>query len=301
MPRRNYTSRSEMPPRTPKPELVSRCFALCLIVGSFAFATWPSRAWAAPVAVDTELILLVDVSGSVTDADFALLTAAYGMAMTNSAVLDAIQNGQVGKIATSLLFWSSHDRQSIGVDWMEISDLSSAQAFSNQITSTTRPFGGQTAIAAALDVATPMFGTETGGAENGFQSVTQIIDVAGDGVDNSSRPRRLDRSVTVAASRDAALAAGVDLISGIAIGDISGDLEDYYANYVIGGAIADTEAFTNTADAFSSLQSALVSNLVNGINASAIRSTQNAVPEPKTLLFLPFSILLLFRRQRAKN
>lgn len=287
-----------MHPRPHKIIFAPRRTALCLAVGFLvASAAWSSDAKAAPVAVDTELLLLVDVSGSVTETDFNHLTAAYGQAMTSSAVLDAIQTGQVGKIAASVLFWSSNSRQAVGVNWMEISDLSTAQAFSNLITAATRPFAGSTAIGTAINIATPMFGTETGGAENGFHSVTQIIDVAGDGVDNSSSPRVLDRSVNVAAARDAALTAGVDMINGIAIGDTSGDLETYYNSYVIGGSTGEIQSFVNNSDRFSELQNALLSNLVSEVTASAVTST-NAVPEPTSLLLLPLSMISFFRRQR---
>ncbi|MDP4996312.1 MAG: DUF1194 domain-containing protein [Akkermansiaceae bacterium] len=266
-----------------------------------AIAVLASTAKAAPVKVDTELLLLVDVSGSVSETDYALMTAAYGRVMTSSAVLNAIQSGHIGKIATSVLFWSSNTNQSVGVSWMEISDFSSAQNFSNLINAATRPFGGATAIGTAIDIGTPMFGSETGGTENGFHSVTQIINVAGDGVDNSTSPRVRDRSVNVAAARDAALAAGVDMINGIAIGDSSGALEQYYKSFVMGGSVEETASFVERADTFSAFESALLRSLVQEINTGAVVSPPEVVPEPSALLFLPISCLLILRRNRSNS
>lgn len=87
----------------------------------------------AQVKVDTELLLLIDVSGSITRNEYAQMMDAYGSAMTSDAVLDAIQGGKTGKIATAVAFFSSASRQAVGVEWMEISDIASARLFADRI------------------------------------------------------------------------------------------------------------------------------------------------------------------------
>lgn len=203
-----------------------------------------STALGVPSKVDTELLLLVDVSGSVSNSEFDFMLGAYGRAMSSSAVLDAIQSGYLGKIATSVVFWSSAKRQAVGVGWMEVSDLASARSFSSRIQSAARPWsGGQTAIGSAIAYGTTLFGTETGAPENGFSSVTQIIDVAGDGIDNATGPRVVDRSVNVRRDRDVALKSGIDMINGLTINDPTGTLNLYYQQNVIGGSIPGEPAF----------------------------------------------------------
>jgi hypothetical protein len=254
---------------------------------------------AAPVAVDTELLLLVDISGSTTDAQFDSMMTAYGRAMTSTAVLDAIQSGHTGKIATSVMFFGGNQSQSVAVAWMEISDLSSASNFASTIDASTRPFMGRTAIGSAITAAAPLFGTETGGAENGFRSSSQIISVAGDGVDNDTPSRVPDRGVNVANARNAALAAGVDMISGVAINDRNGKLNDYYSTYVIGGKTGDTNAGVTSSDSYSQFEQALISQLISEIKGGAMAGPAfSAVPEPSLPLLASLSCLFLLTRRR---
>lgn len=73
-------------------------------------------------------------------------------------------------------------------------------------------------------------------ALNDFDGARRVLDVSGDGENNSG--------ISATAGRDYALANGVDRINGIAI-EMTG-LETYYANNVIGG----TGSFTLFASGF---------------------------------------------------
>ncbi len=223
---------------------------------------------------------------------------AYGNAMTSRTVLDAIQSGQRGRIATSVLFWASDSRQAIGVEWMEVSDLSSARSFQNQITTAARPFEGTTAIGTAIRKGTNLFGTETGKSQNGFESITQIMNIAGDGIDNATNPRVRDRSINVAAARDHALAQGVDVIGGIAVNDSTGDLEDYYRKFVIGGGTETMTASVSRATSFANFEQELTSQLAKELTAGSIASTTSPVPEPSSTALVALASVLVFRRNR---
>lgn len=268
--------------------------------GWFAGLALSACAAASPVAVDTELVLLVDVSGSTTDAQFDSMMSAYGRAMTSTAVMDAIQSGQTGKIATSVMFFGGNQSQSVAVAWMEISDLSSASSFAASINSASRPFMGRTAIGSALDAAVPLFGTETGAAENGFRSSSQVISIAGDGVDNDTPSRVPDRGVNVANARNSALASGVDMISGVAIADRNGKLNDYYTTYVIGGSVDGTTASVTSSDSYNLFEQALINQLVSEIKVGATATLSiSPVPEPSLpMLAALASVILLARRRR---
>ncbi len=249
------------------------------------------------VEVDTELILLVDVSGSVDSTEYADMMNGYQRAFRNSSVLDAIRGGKNGSIAASVVFWSTNDQQQIGVDWTLINDAASANSFADSLSETTRPFSGLTAIGSGISFGTSLFGSETGGEDNGFQSLAQIIDVSGDGRDNNTPPDGADRAANVRDARDAALQAGVDMINGLPIGNAGGALDQYYIDNVIGGSAGGVQAFTEAATDFTDVENTLVRKLQREVAAGAIAST--AVPEPSTALLLAgSSLLILLRRKR---
>jgi len=127
---------------------------------------------------------------------------------------------------------------------MLIDSAESANSFADQLSGTSRPFSGMTAIGSGINYGTTLFGSETGGEANGFESAAQIIDVSGDGTDNNTPPDNTDRAANVRASRDASLAAGVDMINGLPIGNAGGALEQYYIDNVIGGSAGGVDAFT---------------------------------------------------------
>ena len=284
-------------PNLPTQSVARRAWFVCL-----ASLLLMAAGLRAQTKVDTELLLMIDVSGSVTSKDYAQMMDAYGSAMTSSAVLDAIQGGGTGKIAAAVAFWSSANRQTVGVGWMEISDLGSARVFAGRIREVARPFLGTTAIAAAIDFAVPLFGTETGGRENGFHSHSQIIEIAGDGTDNSSPPRMLDRSVNVMAARDNALRSGVDMINGLGLNTTPERVSEYYQRYVIGGEVAGTPSFVRAVDNYDAFEEMLAANLVAGISAGSRASAMEAVPEPSAaLLVMPGALLLLLRRRRTNT
>lgn len=267
---------------------------ICLVLSGSLFATLIPQNTSAAVEVDTELLLLVDVSGSVTSDQFSSLLNSYARAVTSSSVLDAIQSGNYGKIAATLVFWGGETSQVVAVPWMEISNATQAADFSSLLLSATRPFEGRTAIGSALDFSVPLFGTETGANDNGFSSLVQIIDISGDGVDNSTPPRG-DRSVNVRDARDRALAAGVDMINGLPIGDTNGSLVAYYEENVIGGKIDEIDAFVERADTYEALEQSLVTKLTREISVGA---RSGAVPEPSTTLSAAAGSMLLFIRRR---
>jgi hypothetical protein len=121
------------------------------------------------------------------------------------------------------VYWSSFNQQSLAVDWTHLTDAASANAFATAITNALRPYDNNTAVQSALSYGGTLF------ASNGFESDNWIIDISGDGVDNSS-PTAND--FRLGGGRTAALAAGVDTINGIVIGG-SASVTTYYENYVI--------------------------------------------------------------------
>ncbi|MGJ8657219.1 MAG: DUF1194 domain-containing protein [Akkermansiaceae bacterium] len=253
-----------------------------------------SMSASAQVMVDTELLLLVDVSGSISNSEYDLMMQGYVNAFTNGNIIDEIQSGDTGSIAVGLMFWSGNAEQELVVDWTQISDLASSQAFATSISNVTRSYSGSTAVSSALNAGVATFGIETGNADNGFTSAAQIIDISGDGEENDSISVA-GSPYSVGDARDAALVAGIDMINGLPIGNAGGSLDTYYQNNVIGGSAGGVNAFTVAASSFSDFENSLETKLASEISAGATES----VPEPSSALLLGLSgVLCIWRRKR---
>ena len=81
--------------------------ALALILGTvsgFALSGVPSHAQGG--AVDLELVLAVDASGSVNETEYRLQTGGIAAGFRDPAVIDAIRRGSHGRIAVALVVWA---------------------------------------------------------------------------------------------------------------------------------------------------------------------------------------------------
>ncbi len=168
------------------------------------------------IDVDFELSLLVDSSGSIKNDEFELQKQGYADAFRSEPVRIAVQ--KAGKIAVNLIYWSSSSRQEEAIPFTLIT-VDTLEDFAQKIEATERPFGGGTRIYSVIDFAVPLF-------ENQFNSRKQIIDISGDGTSSrTSTEEAVDR----------ALAAGIDSVNGLPIGENDSGVYDFYRDHVIGG------------------------------------------------------------------
>lgn len=180
---------------------------------------------AGAVPVDVELVLAVDVSRSMDAEEFALQRAGYVEAIRHPDFVAAVRAGYYGRIAVTYFEWAGTVRQESLVGWQLIDGQDSADAFAATLAG--RPFGGYlgTSISGAIAYGGTLF------AGNGAEGQRRVIDVSGDGPNNTGLP--------VTEARDRAVAAGI-VINGLPIvirpSRTAGPLDAYYAACVVGGA-----------------------------------------------------------------
>src|SRR5437660_8211744 len=164
----------------------------CLLVAQMAMLVALAAANCAPAqaqtAVDLQLVLAVDVSGSVNQTRFELQRDGYVAAFRSPRVLEAIRSGPQQSIAVTMAQWTGPALQVHVVPWMRIADAASAEAVAAAIARAPRQlFGGGTSISGAIDYAVTLMS----GAP--YQSTRRVIDVSGDGANNRGRLVNLAR------------------------------------------------------------------------------------------------------------
>lgn len=209
----------------------------------------------AETQVDLALVLAVDASGSVDQHRFELQKQGYAAAFRDRRVLNAIRSGLTQSIAVTMFQWTGPRLQVQVVPWTLIKDEASANAFAAAIEAAPRQlFGGGTSISGAIDYGRILL------AQTEFAPTRRVIDVSGDGSNNSGRP--------VTFARDDAARAGVG-VNGLPILSIEPGLDRYYRDYVIGGP----GAFMVPADSYDTFAEAIIKKLITEIAASEARKS----------------------------
>ncbi len=224
------------------------------------FVAMLSPVFAAPalaVPVDLELQLLVDVSGSVSGSEFALQRDGYADAFRSTGIIDAVGNGDIGSIATQLVYWSSFSSQAVAVDWTLIDGADSANAFADSVTAAARPFSGGTSIDGALTFGRSLFA-------NGFEGTRLVQDVSGDGGSNLFATQE---------ARDLSAAEGIT-VNGLPIGG-SSSIEAFYTDSVI-----TADGFVVAANSFEDFGTAVSEKLGREIAEPMPMPGPSPAPEP---------------------
>lgn len=211
-------------PPTPRPRRPKRPAgrALALLAG-LGLAPAP----AAGLPVDLELVLAVDVSGSMDAEEQALQREGYTAALVHPEVIGAIRAGGFGRIALTYVEWAGAGAQVVTVPWTLVEDEATAEAFAARLAAAPVARIRGTSISGALAFSAGLFDLDD------HQGLRRVIDVSGDGPNNMGAP--------VVPVRDAVLAEGIT-VNGLPIMLRPGggfgslvELDVYYADCVIGG------------------------------------------------------------------
>jgi Protein of unknown function (DUF1194) len=180
------------------------------------------------IEVDVELVLAVDISYSMDMEEQKLQRDGYIQALTSPEVLKAIRGGLTGKIAVTYFEWAGVNTQRVVVPWQIIDGPETADAFVARLNATPISRWSRTSVSGAILYGQELF------ENNGFDAARRVLDISGDGPNNSGGP--------VLEARDRAVKSGI-AINGLPIMIYNGrrsvfdmdDLDDYYSDCVIGG------------------------------------------------------------------
>lgn len=225
--------------------------------------------FAAPVmaaSVELELLLLVDVSGSISTSEYNLQKTGYVNAFDDPAIQAAIASyAASGGIAVAFAEWSSYDQQTILVGWTQLDSAADAAAFADAIDGTSRAYSNMTGVSEAIAWGADQFDG------NGFEGTYLVMDISGDGSDNSG--------FSSSTSTEAANAhnAGIT-VNGLAILGSESNLGTWYQTNVVtpgGGTLYTAATFSDFGDAVEAK-----------IGYEIVNPGGNPVPEPSTMLLL---------------
>ncbi len=212
-----------------------------------AYASGPDR-------VDVELVLAVDVSRSVDAEEMELQFRGYANAFRDERMISGFTGGPVGSIAVTLFTWSDWNIQEHLVPWMKLGGADDAHRFAAAIDAAPRRTHLYTSISGAIDYAARLFG-------QGFEGTRRVVDISGDGVNNSGRD--------IGLARQEAIEQGI-ILNGLAVLDRSPPpagigpsqpLDEYYRDRVIGGP----GAFVMAAEGFEAFEPAVRRKIIREV------------------------------------
>jgi hypothetical protein len=180
--------------------------------------------------VDLELVLAVDVSQSMDYEEHSLQRMGYVDAFRHSDVVNAILSGPEGRIAVTVMEWGGYSDPIDLIPWTILDSKDAVKRFADALEKEPINSEQRTSISYALYAGAERI------ADNDIASHRQVIDVSGDGANNTGPP--------VERARDDVLKRGI-VINGLPIllnkpmayYDIP-NLDRYYKQCVIGGPAA---------------------------------------------------------------
>lgn len=200
-------------------------------IGALALGLLPAPALAGACAL--ELILAVDVSGSIDSREFALQTNGLADAFENPSLVAAI--GEIeGGVLVTMTHWSGSNRHRRMTGWHRLSDAPSMARFAAEARSAERAWRNySTAVGEALVHAAEVSATAPETCKR------RVIDISGDGVSNEGRAPSMVSGP---------LAAQGYTINGLVIRGADPDPVAHYRAQVIAGPGAFVEIATDFAD-----------------------------------------------------
>ena len=187
----------------------------------------PPDASAPRLEVDVELVLAVDISRSMDIEELRIQRDGYVQAFRDPQVAWAIQGGLLGRIAVLYFEWAGPGIRNVIADWTVIDGPEAAAAFADRLAAGRITAALGTSISGGLAFSAAQI------EGNRYDGLRRVIDVSGDGPNNSGPGVEIARDEVVAMGMTI---NGLPLMMKAKDGPFSlTDLDIYYEDCVIGG------------------------------------------------------------------
>ena len=225
---------------------VAVCLSFLFVLGSECLAE----------EVDLELVLAMDGSGSISDAEYLLQLEGTAAAFMDPAIQAGVTSGPTGKIAVAIVVWADANFLKITTGWHVLDSKQSAIRFANVVRdfhfTSERKFGigggGGTGIGSGIGYALGMMDS------NNYQGLRRVIDVSGDGIETDPAE---DKFIMLPEAKLLATAKDVQINGLPILTKKFPRLDDYYRREVIAGE----GAFIVVADGFEDFARAILNKL----------------------------------------
>ncbi|KRD53188.1 DUF1194 domain-containing protein [Ensifer sp. ENS10] len=231
----------------------------CLLGGS---------ASAKPLSVDLELVLAVDVSYSMDLDEQRLQRQGYVAAFLEPELIEAIENGPLGRIAVTYVEWGGSAVQV--TPWTLIDGRGTAAQYSELLRRQPIRRIAFTSISNTLAFTRRLFDFSP------FEGSRRVIDISGDGPNNSGVPAPVARNSTVA--RGIVIDGLPIMLKTHAASDSASipDLDAYYRECVIGGDGAFLVKVSDSGE----FASAILRKLITEISGLEVSRMEPATVRP---------------------
>lgn len=233
--------------------------ALLLCVGLLAGST---SARPSPFGVDLELVLAVDVSYSMEADEQQLQRQGYVDAFLDPELVTAVRGGPIGRIAVTYVEWGGSAVQVL--PWTLIDGVDTARQFSEALRRQPMRRISFTSISNALAFSRNLI------ALSPFRGVRRVIDISGDGPNNSGVPAPVARNSTVA---QGIVIDGLPILLPRRDPASIPDLDAYYEHCVIGGDGAFLLKVSDTSDFAEAIVSKLIVEIL-GPNVAGLPQSE---------------------------
>ncbi len=201
-------------------------------------------------AVDLELVLAIDASGSVDSVEWALQMEGYATAFRDDRVKAAIASGPNGRIGVAVVVWADATVPKWESEWFVLATPADSERFAAFMGGLGRGAVGGTGIGAGIAAAIRKL------ERNGLAAPRQVVDVSGDGRETPPR----ETAVLIPLANAMARARGVT-VNGLAILNEDPELDIWYRDNVMSGR----GAFVMTADDYVDFADAIILKLIREI------------------------------------